>query len=209
MAPLRRAPAARRSSRPWTLPPAQKWPPAPCTTTAARSSGFGLGDAERLDPGGDDLRRQRVARRRIADRQHERRAASARSAAQKAWRRAHGRGARRPGHGPSHARNCVTRQRAAGRSERAQARQREVERLVLLGEAEAHDALVEAVARRTPTAGSRRRRSRVVSQRQKSASPSVADGRVVDALEVAALARQQRAGASRARPARNRSRLRW
>ena len=63
--------------------------------------------------------------------------------------------------------------------------------------------------RRTPTAGSPPRRSRVVSQRQNSSSLQVADGAVVDALEVAALAGQQLAAACCARPARNRSRLRW
>ena len=70
-----RRPAARRSSRPWRLPPAQKCAPSPRRTTA-RISSFGFGRAERLDAGGDDLRRQRVAGRRIADRQDERRAAS-------------------------------------------------------------------------------------------------------------------------------------
>ena len=77
------------------------------------------------------------------------------------------------------------------RSERAQARQGEIERLVLLGEAEADDALLEAVG------VERRQRNRrdadlaSSASGRTSASPQVAHRRVVDALEVGALAGQQ------------------
>ena len=96
---------------------------------------------------------------------------------------------------------------AASGLQRLQAPQRRVQRLVLLGEAEADHALLGRRRRRTPTSGSRRRRSRSSASRRTPGPRRSLTRRVVDALEVGALAGQQRAAASRARPARKRSRL--
>src|SRR5436190_16678326 len=163
------SPAARRSTRPWTLPPAEKCPPAPCRTTQ-RTSGSDSATPSASMPaamtcaesvlrvGGSLIVSTSVVPRRSVS----------------------------SSEGMAGSMTTATKLR----SQRAQARQGEIERLVLLGEAEARDLLVEAV----DVERGERDRGDADLARQPAAEgvvAQVADGRVVDTLEVRALAGQE------------------